>query len=67
MTEDLTRDDLKRITKATQTAAQRRVLDEAGIFYIVCLDGSITTTWYHVNHPRMQHLPEEPNWRAARR
>jgi hypothetical protein len=66
MSEILTESELEEWTGAKQTAAQRRVLDEAGIFYIVRLDKSIRTTWYHVNHPRAyRQSGDEPNWSAA--
>lgn len=38
-------------TRASQPGKQRNVLDNHGIFYVTRLDGSITTTWHHINHP----------------
>ena len=65
MSEILTPDELIEITGAVQSAAQKRVLDGAGIFYIVRLDGTIRTTWHHVNHPRSKMVEREPNWAEA--
>lgn len=68
MADDLTEADLERITNTSQIAAQKRVLDKAGIFYIEQVGGTITTTWYHVHHPRNDVIASgTPNWGAARR
>jgi len=47
----LTEKELVDLTKVKQPAKQRAVLDNNGIYYILRLDGSIVTTWHHVNHP----------------
>jgi len=47
----LTDDELEKITKFKHPGKQREVLDNNGIYYILRLDGSIVTTWHHVNHP----------------
>lgn len=47
----LTEKELITLTKVKQPAKQRAVLDNNGIYYILRLDGSIVTTWHHVNHP----------------
>lgn len=61
--EILTPAELFELTGAVQISAQRRVLDTHGIFYIVRLDKSIRTTWYHVNHPRTTVAgSNEPAW-----
>lgn len=39
------------LTGAKNQAKQAEVLDRAGIFYIRRNDNTITTTWWHVNHP----------------
>lgn len=51
MAELLTDEDLRQITGATQVSKQKKILLEHGIFFINKLDGSIVTTWHHVNHP----------------
>ncbi|MBK8974148.1 MAG: DUF4224 domain-containing protein [Hahellaceae bacterium] len=40
------------------------VLDRNGIYYITRLDGTIITTWHHVNHPAMQRAAnhDEPDF-----
>ncbi|MBX9604651.1 MAG: DUF4224 domain-containing protein [Gammaproteobacteria bacterium] len=56
--------ELQELTGAVQAAKQRQVLDRAGIFYVVRLDGTIRTTWHHVNHP-MNRTASEPDWAQA--
>lgn len=60
MSEILTLADLEEITGARRTDKQRQVLDQHRIFYIVRLDGSIRTTWYHVNHPMRETAAVSP-------
>lgn len=50
----LTPDELYALTKAKQPSKQTAVLDLNGIYYIKRIDGSIVTTWHHVNHPTLQ-------------
>lgn len=47
----LSEDDLIELTKAKQPNKQADVLSDNGIYFIKRLDGSIVTTWHHVNHP----------------
>lgn len=47
----LTKEDLVELTGASQSARQAKVLERHGIYYIKRLDGTITTTWEHVNKP----------------
>jgi len=64
----LSEDELQTLTKATQHTKQKRVLNENGIYFIERLDGSIVTTWYHVNHPAGRQaslsMTVEPNYGA---
>lgn len=47
----LTEEAMEELTKCKQAQKQASVLDTNGIYYIRRLDGSIVTTWHHVNHP----------------
>lgn len=47
----LTDFELFKLTGAKQPNKQSDILDRNGIYYIRRLDGSIVTTWHHVNHP----------------
>ena len=62
----LSEDELQALTKATQHTKQKRVLNENGIYFIERLDGSIVTTWHHVNHPagRQAKNDSQPNFGA---
>ncbi len=44
-------EDLVELTGTVQPARQAVVLERHGIYYIRRIDGSITTTWEHVNKP----------------
>jgi len=63
----LSDDDLEKITKAKTPRKQKSVLDENGIFYIKRADGSIVTTWHHVNHPSFSQSGNDdtPNYGAV--
>lgn len=58
--------ELLELTRSPQAAKQRRVLDDNGIYYIRRADGSIITTWHHVNHPCGKQLQSDdmPNFGA---
>lgn len=62
----LTEEDLKDLTGAAQAARQMQVLESNGIYYITRMDGSIVTTWHHVNHPCSIARPsnDAPNFSA---
>lgn len=47
----LTPEDLLELTGAKQPARQAVILEQHGIYYIKRIDGTITTTWDHVNKP----------------
>lgn len=47
----LSQEDLVALTGAKQPARQSVVLERHGIYYIKRIDGTITTTWDHVNKP----------------
>ena len=49
----LNSDDLAEVTGAKQKEKQAEILAKAGIYFWNRLDGSICTTWYHVNHPHI--------------
>lgn len=55
----LTAEDLEELTGAKQPARQRQILEKHGIFYIQRIDGTITTTWEHVNNPHAGQLSPE--------
>lgn len=67
MSDDLTADDLARITGSKRRDAQAKVLDRAGIYYWRALDGRIVTTWHHVHHPHTGPGMQEPDIEAWRR
>ena len=60
----LTREEIEELTKAKQPGKQADIMDANGIYYIKRGDGTVTTTWYHVNHPyiRTAHNDEEPDF-----
>ena len=62
----LTEQDIEALTGAKKGAKQGEVLDRHGIYYIKRLDGTITTTWHHVNHPAQQKVYsiDEPDFGA---
>lgn len=62
----LTDKELEELTKAKQPTKQASILDNNGIYYIKRGDGSIVTTWHHVNHPARQIASNdaEPNFGA---
>lgn len=51
MSQLLTPEEIQELTKAKQVAVQARILEQSGIYYIRRADGSIVTTWHHVNNP----------------
>jgi len=61
---ELTKTELRNLTGSKHTSKQRQVLERSGIVYIERWDGSITTTWHHVNHPTAQSTPNnsEPDF-----
>jgi hypothetical protein len=63
----LTDKQLETITKFKQAGKQREVLDNNGIYYILRLDGTIVTTWHHVNHPCVKRTINDdmPNFAAV--
>lgn len=66
MTALLTPEDLEELTGAKRPSKQRRALDQAGIRYVIRIDGAPSTTWDAVNaalagqRPRSDNA-EEPN------
>ena len=69
MSELLTTEELEKLTGAKQSVKQAFILRSHGIFFIERLDGTITTTWYHVNHPVSRTnsvFDESPNFEAIR-
>lgn len=67
MSELLTTEELEKVTGAKQPAKQVLILRRHGIFFIERLDGTITATWYHVNHPFSRAnsvFDESPNFEA---
>jgi hypothetical protein len=60
-------DELERLTRAKHAQKQSEVLDENGIYYIKRRDGSIITTWHHVNHPCTKRAVNDdmPNFSAV--
>lgn len=67
MSELLTIEELEKLTGAKQSAKQASILRRHGIFFVERLDGTIITTWYHVNHPNNQEkstFDESPNFEA---
>ena len=61
----LTPEELKAVTGAATRKLQAAVLDNAGIFYWTRHDGTVATTWHHVNHPRGAGAKTRPNYDAA--
>ncbi|EFO8355285.1 DUF4224 domain-containing protein [Salmonella enterica] len=53
----LTDKELADATGSTQKSLQKEVLTQNGIYFIERRDGSIRTTWYHINHPVLRLLP----------
>ncbi|EHG4045840.1 DUF4224 domain-containing protein [Salmonella enterica] len=53
----LTNKELADATGSTQKSLQKEVLTQNGIYFIERRDGSIRTTWYHINHPVLRLLP----------
>ncbi len=47
----LTDEELAEATGSPQKSLQKEVLELNGIYFIERRDGSIKTTWYHINHP----------------
>lgn len=60
----LSKEDLVELTGAKQPGKQRQVLELHGIYFITKIDGTITTTWDHVNNPIGQSAQndEEPDF-----
>lgn len=63
----LSSEDLESLTGAKQSSKQEYVLNQNGIYFIKRMDGSIVTTWHHVNHPaaRIAKNDSEPNFGAV--
>jgi len=55
----LTPEDLVKLTGAKQAGKQADVLNQHGIFYIRRQDGSLVTTWHHVNHPQRHNAQND--------
>ncbi|MGG5835407.1 DUF4224 domain-containing protein [Huaxiibacter chinensis] len=53
----LTDEELTEATGSPQKSLQKEVLSTNGIYFIERRDGSIKTTWYHINHPVNRLLP----------
>lgn len=53
----LTDKELADATGSTHKSLQKEVLTQNGIYFIERRDGSIRTTWYHINHPVPRLLP----------
>lgn len=62
----LTDKEIEALTGAKKGSKQSEILDRHGIYYIKRLDGTITTTWHHVNHPSVQQVQslDEPDFGA---
>lgn len=62
----LSDEELKRLTGAKHSARQEDVLNANGIYFIKRMDGSIVTTWHHVNHPAKRQAKNDsgPNFGA---
>jgi len=60
----LTKTEMVQLTGSKHTSKQRHVLERSGIIYIERWDGSIVTTWEHVNNPKAQTATNnnEPNF-----
>jgi hypothetical protein len=75
----LTDDDLVRVTRIPKRARDRlektkKVLKDAGIYFWVCGDGSIATTWHHIHNPNRPDTkkpdeldPNMPNFGAMKK
>ncbi|WP_318358013.1 DUF4224 domain-containing protein [Enterobacter sp.] len=53
----LTDEELTEATGSPQKSLQKEVLTCNGIYFIERRDGSIKTTWYHINHPIQRLAP----------
>jgi hypothetical protein len=53
----LTDKELEEATGAAQKSLQKETLTLNGIYFIERRDGSVKTTWYHINHPRQFLTP----------
>ncbi|WP_263079531.1 DUF4224 domain-containing protein [Endozoicomonas sp. Mp262] len=63
----LTEEQIIELTGATLKSKQRQILRSHGIFFVERLDGTVRTTWHHVNHPANKPLGNEtdtPNFAA---
>lgn len=59
----LTDAELVAVTGAKRAKQQSEVLTRAKIYHWPRLDGTIATTWYHVNHPMISTVTE-PDFEA---
>jgi hypothetical protein len=67
--QDLTPEEVRRFTGVSKPSVQARVFRDNGVYCFRQNDGSITTTWYHVNHPLKYRNTEqevEPDYSAIR-
>ncbi|HGF0769528.1 TPA: DUF4224 domain-containing protein [Kluyvera georgiana] len=53
----LTDEELAEATGSPKKSLQKEVLILNGIFFIERRDGSVKTTWYHINHPIQRLTP----------
>lgn len=53
----LTDEELAEATGSPQKSLQKEVLTLNGIYFIERRDGSVKTTWYHINHPIQRLTP----------
>lgn len=60
----LSKEDLFELTGSKHISKQKAILEQHGIYYINKWDGTITTTWEHVNNPSSQSArnDEEPDF-----
>lgn len=56
----LTCEEMRQLTGYKITTKQKQTLERNGIFFIERPDGSVTTTWYHINHPAGLHTRNDP-------
>lgn len=50
----LSDEDLVRITGTEKPSEQKKVLQKNGIRFFTGKNNTVTTTWFHVNHPELK-------------
>ncbi|EIQ2120087.1 DUF4224 domain-containing protein [Escherichia coli] len=53
----LTDEELIEATGSSQKSLQKEILTQNGIFFIERRDGSVKTSWFHINHPIQRLAP----------